>query len=101
MTLKSGGRPSQWSLETAKYPPLFRLFVPMPMSHLHARVDPAFSSSLVAVGAAAGGIRTGWECSIGAAATRTLRERLPARIVAAASASGFAASAASVTKQSK
>ena len=55
------------------------------------------SSSLVAVGAAAGGIRTGWECSIGAAATRTRRERLPARTVAAASASGSAASAASVT----
>ena len=53
------------------------------------------SSSLVAVGAAAGGIRTGWECSIGAAGTR--RERLPARTVAAASASGSAASAASVT----
>ena len=67
------------------------------MNHLNARFDRTFSSSPVAVEAVAGGSRPGWECSTGVAATRTQRERLPARIVAAASASESAASAASVT----
>ena len=67
------------------------------MDHLHARYDRIFSSILVAAEAAAGDSQPDWECSTGVAASR--RERLPARIVAAASASEFAASAASVTQQ--
>ena len=78
----------------------FQLILRRSLSHLYARFDRTFSSSLVAVEAAAGGSRPGWECSTGVAATRTQLERLPARIVAAASASEFAASAATVTQQS-